>query len=65
MGQLTGLMSQFKAQMSKLEAQIDQFKAIQKQKLSILNISKNDDNYGPRRNVKNSWGLKLHYFLVG
>ena len=29
-------------------------------------IGKNDDNYGPRRNgVKNSWGLKLHYFLVG
>ena len=26
---------------------------------------KNDDNYGPRRNVKNSWGFKLHYFLVG
>ena len=24
-------------------------------------ITKDDDNYGPRRNgVKNSWGLKLH-----
>ena len=40
MGQLTGLMSQFKAQMSKFETQIDQFKAIQKQTLSILNILK-------------------------
>ena len=32
----------------------------------IHSVFKNDDNYGPRRNVKNSWGLKLHYyFLVG
>ena len=26
--------------------------------------SKNDDNYGPRRNVKNSWRLKLHWISV-
>ena len=36
MRRLKSLMNQFKAQMSKLEAQIDPYKAIQKQKLNIL-----------------------------
>ena len=36
MSRLKSLMSQFKAQMGKLEAQIDPFKAIQKQKLNIM-----------------------------
>ena len=37
---------------------------MRKEKMGMKEVK--NDNYGPRRNgVKNSWGLKLHYFLVG